>query len=511
MAKSIRKCSEGSEFPGNDQPRGYYGLLGLPLFESDPKVISAAAAKRIADLQAGQHARVPSKAIGRIAKAERCLLNRSAKVTYDTNLRLSLERAEGEHRLVLAILETNGLRGACNAIFGTVGFKRLHRLSLGDIPGHLSRAAATGAGRRYPAVAANALCCAAKLIALDLKKGVLPASTIRVLVKALCKSLQNDDLVVAILGAIKQFVEVIIQQGRVPPDELALGLARYALEGKHASVARECLVLIRDCGIEGALPMVPLSEQILKHPDLTIRREVCSILAWLDADTEQAFGLLLKAAGHDPDEGTRFEATQALLKIDPDGTRLADEVKDEVVRSRILAQLRQAGVTGWPSRRNLEREWGKPSASTPSPPTPSKPAPSKATPSKPTPSKPSTSTPSTPSKPRLAPPTPSKPSTPLPSPDQADGADHASGPRQIMKMGQIVEYVYGKDCERPDSKARLIRICIADRRLDAIPLVPARTGYRVSIQSLNLFKDAPPRAKGTQQKRQGPRTKEVSS
>ena len=364
----------------------YYQLLRLRLYESNRGVISRAAAKRIADLQAGQPAGYSRKAISRIEIAERCLLDRKAKDKHDANLRLELSKSSsaGERQLVERILEPIHGPGwnFCKRIFG-VDLTQARQMGLIAVLVMLSRAVASGRSQRYAVQAVCALCCAAKLIPAKLNVGVQYGPTLG---KTLCFALQNTVLLNTVLGAIKQFIEGFTRHGRVPPDQVVRGLARHGVENRGAKTARKCLALIRECGIEGAMAMVPMSKQLLKHANLYIRREVCSILTWLEADVEQVFGLLLETASQDDNAETRFEATQALLKMDPSGTRLADEVKDEVARRRILDQLRQSGVTGRSLRRSLERAWGMPSmptASTPpitSPstlptlPTPAKPA-----------------------------------------------------------------------------------------------------------------------------------------
>ena len=289
----------------------------------------------------------------------------------------------------------------CKSIFG-VGLRKARKLDLSSLLKKLSAAVVTGGKEKYATEAASALCRAAGWIPPRLAAWKSSLSTLHVLAKTLLDALQNDSQAISMLGGIEQVLIACAQQGIVPQEEVALGLARFALKSKNSEAANKCLALLHKCGIEGALPMVPMSEQLLQHKDAKIRRQMCSILAWLEADAEQAFGLLLKTAGYDPDSATSLAASKALRKIDPAGTRLAKEVSDAVVRRRILAHLRQAGVAGRPLRRSLEREWAAPSTSKPSKPTPAEPA------------MPPSTNPSTP--PSASPSTPPKPTTPITQP-----------------------------------------------------------------------------------------------
>ena len=201
----------------------YYQLLRLRLYESNRGVISRAAAKRIADLQAGRPAGYSRKAISRIEIAERCLLDRKAKDKHDANLRLELSKSSsaGERQLVERILEPIHGPGwnFCKRIFG-VDLTQARQMGLIAVLVMLSRAVASGRSQRYAVQAVCALCCAAKLIPAKLNVGVQYGPTLG---KTLCFALQNTVLLNTVLGAIKQFIEGFTRHGRVPPDQVVGG------------------------------------------------------------------------------------------------------------------------------------------------------------------------------------------------------------------------------------------------------------------------------------------------
>jgi len=82
--------------PANRPPNHYY-LLGLDLFEPNPKAISNAADQRIAYLRALQTSRHQAEAerlLGEVAAARICLLDPEKKADYDRQLRAELASRE---------------------------------------------------------------------------------------------------------------------------------------------------------------------------------------------------------------------------------------------------------------------------------------------------------------------------------------------------------------------------------------------------------------------------------
>jgi len=78
-----------------DRPYNYYQLLGVPLFESDPDVISNAADQRMAHVrsfQTGPHGALSQKLLNEIAEARVCLLNPGKKAAYDERLRQAMTK-----------------------------------------------------------------------------------------------------------------------------------------------------------------------------------------------------------------------------------------------------------------------------------------------------------------------------------------------------------------------------------------------------------------------------------
>jgi len=80
--------------PPSEQPPNHYRLLGLPLFEADPDVISHAADQRMAHLrtfQTGRYGAESQKILNQISTARLCLLDPPKKQAYDQQLRAQEE------------------------------------------------------------------------------------------------------------------------------------------------------------------------------------------------------------------------------------------------------------------------------------------------------------------------------------------------------------------------------------------------------------------------------------
>jgi len=76
--------------PPEEQPPGYYRLLGVKLFESDADVIDSAVNRQMAHLrtfQGGPHAALSQRLLNEVATARVCLLNPTKKAAYDNSLR----------------------------------------------------------------------------------------------------------------------------------------------------------------------------------------------------------------------------------------------------------------------------------------------------------------------------------------------------------------------------------------------------------------------------------------
>jgi len=79
--------------PPERQPPNHYELLGIPLFEEDPTVITHAADQRMGFLrtfQAGPHQKESQRLLNEVAAARVCLLNAKKKAAYDRKLRARL-------------------------------------------------------------------------------------------------------------------------------------------------------------------------------------------------------------------------------------------------------------------------------------------------------------------------------------------------------------------------------------------------------------------------------------
>jgi len=77
----------------NEQPAHHYRLLGIPVFETDPDVIEAAADRLMSQLrtyQGGKHGRLSQRVLNEVAAARVCLLDHRKRGPYDTELRTRL-------------------------------------------------------------------------------------------------------------------------------------------------------------------------------------------------------------------------------------------------------------------------------------------------------------------------------------------------------------------------------------------------------------------------------------
>ena len=84
--------------PPAEQPANHYRLLGVPLLESDPDVIEAAAERQtvfLRTLQIGPQSELAERILNEVARARVTLLNVDQKVAYDDQLRESLPAATG--------------------------------------------------------------------------------------------------------------------------------------------------------------------------------------------------------------------------------------------------------------------------------------------------------------------------------------------------------------------------------------------------------------------------------
>lgn len=88
--------------PPAEQPPNHYRLLALPLFETDPDVISSAADQRmghVRSFQSGPHGKLSQKLLNEIAAARVCLLNPEKKAAYDEALRKQLAVSDDASRM----------------------------------------------------------------------------------------------------------------------------------------------------------------------------------------------------------------------------------------------------------------------------------------------------------------------------------------------------------------------------------------------------------------------------
>ena len=83
--------------PPSEQPANYYRLLGLPLFESDPDVISGAADRQMTHVrtfQTGKYSELSQKILNELSAARITLLDQNRKSQYDAELRATMESSE---------------------------------------------------------------------------------------------------------------------------------------------------------------------------------------------------------------------------------------------------------------------------------------------------------------------------------------------------------------------------------------------------------------------------------
>jgi hypothetical protein len=94
--------------PLQEQPASHYRLLGIPEFDGNVDVISAAAERQtiyLRTLQAGEHAVLVAQLLNEVSQARVCLLDGKSKSRYDTQLRSDLEPAPEQDPLAVAAEE----------------------------------------------------------------------------------------------------------------------------------------------------------------------------------------------------------------------------------------------------------------------------------------------------------------------------------------------------------------------------------------------------------------------
>ena len=112
MADSFDPYRKWLAIPADEQPADYYRLLAIPVFESDPDVISNAADGRMSQIksyQTGPYAKLSQRILNEIAAAKICLLDPQKKAVYDRGLREKLQPAEQAAEFDLASLATRTL------------------------------------------------------------------------------------------------------------------------------------------------------------------------------------------------------------------------------------------------------------------------------------------------------------------------------------------------------------------------------------------------------------------
>lgn len=99
MPHAFEPYAEWLGIPPQDQPPDHYRLLGIPRYESDQKVIAAAADQRSAYLrgfESGERAASAQQLLNSVSTARVCLLNASAKSRYDAQLQAKLQSAASQ-------------------------------------------------------------------------------------------------------------------------------------------------------------------------------------------------------------------------------------------------------------------------------------------------------------------------------------------------------------------------------------------------------------------------------
>ena len=90
MSDSVDPYQQWLKASGHDDPPEHYRLLGLPLFESNPAVITNALGQRVVQLKSranGPDAALVQRLLGEVVKAGECLLRPAEKQAYDNALR----------------------------------------------------------------------------------------------------------------------------------------------------------------------------------------------------------------------------------------------------------------------------------------------------------------------------------------------------------------------------------------------------------------------------------------
>ena len=94
MTESFDPYLEWLRIPADEQPTNHYRLLGIPLFESDQRVIAEASldvATILRRYQLSERAAISRRLLGEVARAKTCLLDPERKRAYDAELKQQLD------------------------------------------------------------------------------------------------------------------------------------------------------------------------------------------------------------------------------------------------------------------------------------------------------------------------------------------------------------------------------------------------------------------------------------
>jgi formylglycine-generating enzyme required for sulfatase activity len=104
--------------PPAEQPPHHYRLLGIPVFESNPRVIESAADRQMTFLRqhgAGEHGEASQRLLNQISKALVELLNPQRKAAYDAQLKQRLAPADTRDRAAAGPVTSSEAKAAFDA------------------------------------------------------------------------------------------------------------------------------------------------------------------------------------------------------------------------------------------------------------------------------------------------------------------------------------------------------------------------------------------------------------
>lgn len=137
--------------------------------------------------------------------------------------------------------------------------------------------------------------------------------------------------------------------------EIAAVAKRKMYDGNSGVIVASIEVLL-GCGSDMASAAALDVAHLLDHEDQQVRQKACEALQRLGGESRGALPALIRTAIEDSDPNTQLQAALTIVDVDPKGDLVAELVKDEIRRTRLIDVLRRIGVSGRTLRHALEKQ-----------------------------------------------------------------------------------------------------------------------------------------------------------